>query len=96
MTDMDRLVAIEGGGDWADASVDYLIVPDGVDIEEEKVKRRKWYRDVYCPAYRVFREHCHDQTYRPEYSSLAEWLIRHCGARLAEVGVDLEVAYDGP
>lgn len=34
-----KIWAICGGADWYDASVDYLILPDGMDIEVERKKR---------------------------------------------------------
>lgn len=32
---MTKITAIESGGDWADASVNYLILPDGMIFEEQ-------------------------------------------------------------
>lgn len=39
-----RIVAIFGGGDWYDASVDYLVVPAGMDLDAEKEAHSKWWR----------------------------------------------------
>lgn len=47
---MSKITAIHGGGDWADASADYLIVPESVNIENEKILWRDWYHKVYCPS----------------------------------------------
>ena len=71
-----ELVAIEGGGDWADASVDYLVVPLGVDIKTEENKRQK---------YIVIRNKRRDWDWmlnKYPYLSLSAWLIKHCGARV--------------
>ena len=94
-----RLVAIHGGGDWADASAEYLIVPPGVNLEAEYEARKVWYRDTYCPAYRAWqdgegRKHWDDPTRErsPEYLSFFQWLIRHCGAR--EATDEIEVFED--
>lgn len=43
-----RLVAILGGGDWADASVDHMALPDGMDPEAMRAKYEDWYRNSYC------------------------------------------------
>lgn len=45
-----RIVAIMGGGDWYDASVEHLIVPAEVNLQTEKDAYDKWYRDVYSGA----------------------------------------------
>jgi len=57
-----RLIAIMGG-DWLDASVDFLEIPDGMDIKEMKLKYDKWYKNEYNPN----RSHC-------KYLSLSEFL----------------------
>jgi hypothetical protein len=38
---MGKLVALISGGDWADASVQHLVLPDGMDLEVEKVEYLK-------------------------------------------------------
>ena len=43
-----RLVAIKGGGDWMDASVDHLNVPEDMDLDAEHKAWRKWYNEEYC------------------------------------------------
>ena len=64
---MGRIVAILGGGDWVDASVEHLVIPDGMDLEKEKAAYDKWYRDEYYPG-------------KSEYVNFAGWL-RQRGAR---------------
>lgn len=63
---MAKIYAICCGGDWADASVDHLILPDGMDIEKESELREKWLREEYHPKTRK-----DDQ---PQYKSLTDWL----------------------
>lgn len=69
---MTKITALHGGGDWADASAQYLVLPDGLDIEAEAAKRNTWYRNEYCPALRSGKS--------IEYLSLYDWLKR-AGAR---------------
>jgi hypothetical protein len=64
---MSRTVAILGGGDWADASVEHLEVRDGVSLEEEKAKWNIWYRDTYCPSLKTGP--------RIRFLGFAQWLI---------------------
>ena len=33
-----KITAIHGGGDWCDASAEYLILPPGMDIEKEALE----------------------------------------------------------
>ena len=40
----EKLIAIHGGGDWADASAEYLIVPKTLNISEEMERYNNWYR----------------------------------------------------
>ena len=80
MNNGEKLVAIMGGGDWTDASVFHLVIPVGVNLEEEKAKRGKWYREEYCPALRA--------NQRPIYSTFSEWLIKNCGAKKATAEIE--------
>lgn len=70
-----KLVAIMGGGDWVDASIQHILVNDDVDLEAEKVVRETWYQKEYLPALRVKQN--------PIYYSFVEWLINRQLARLA-------------
>ena len=71
---MSKLVAVMGGRDWCDASVTHIVVPDGMDLDEEKKQYEKWYDEVYVP-----RLHSRDSV---GYMSLPEWL-KSRGARQA-------------
>ena len=44
-----RDIAICGGGDWFDASVDMIRLPEHVDIEQANKEYRKWLKEVYWP-----------------------------------------------
>lgn len=66
------ITAIHGGGDWHDASADYLVLPSEVNYAAEERNWREWYRATYCPALRRG-EH-------PVYLTLIEWL-KQLGAR---------------
>ena len=67
-----KITAIYGGGDWADASVDHLVVPDDVSVDEQKKEWWNWYNTAYCPAVRSGEN--------PKYVGLVEWLVK-LGAR---------------
>lgn len=68
-----RLVAILEGGDWYDASVDHLVVPEALDVEQAQRDYDKWYREEYCPSLKA--------DMRLECMSFTDWLITRCGSR---------------
>jgi len=47
---MSKITAIFGGGDWADASVEHIVLPKEMDINRERELYKKWYYGEYCPA----------------------------------------------
>lgn len=61
-----KITAIHSGVDWADASAEYLILPDGMDFEVEMRAREKWYEDVYRPSFRAGK--------KLDYVSPTDWL----------------------
>ncbi len=63
-----RLFAIMGGGDWADASVDHVLIPEGMDLDAEKLAHDEWYRRVYVPG-------LNGEIPKVEYLSLVGWLL---------------------
>lgn len=71
---MSKITAIHGGGDWYDASVDYLVVPEGTDLDEENEKYQKWYREVYCSEAR-------SRLPSIQYMTFGQWLRENCNAR---------------
>jgi hypothetical protein len=82
---MAKIWAICGGGDWADASVDHIILPEGVTMEEMETGHR-----VYSLARdEAIRSKSKvvgwwvvnmDKAEIPKYISLVDWALSH-GAR---------------
>jgi len=46
-----KTVALLGGYDWADASVDILDIPDDMDIDAVRKEWQEWYNTVYRPSH---------------------------------------------
>ncbi len=88
-----RLVAVLGGGDWADASVDHLVIPVGVDLEAAKQAYQQWYREVYCTQPNMYVHAGVPDPDRIEYLTFTAWLQTHHGAREATES-DIEVFQD--
>ena len=44
---MTKITAIHSGGDWNDASAEYLILPPGMKIDDEKKAWQEWYIKLY-------------------------------------------------
>lgn len=74
----ERVVAILGGGDWYDASIEHLMVPHDVVLKAVYEEWRLWYRNDYMPQLRD------DSRDDPVYISFSRWLQIHHGAREAE------------
>jgi hypothetical protein len=66
---MAKITAILSGGDWYDASVVHLILPDDMDIDAQKKEWDDWYDNVYRPRRR-----------EEKFITFTSWLIEH-GAR---------------
>ena len=81
---MAKITAVEGGGDWADASVEYLVLPEGCDATQALEDWRIWYNKQYKPAFREGK--------KPKYLTFVEWLIAE-GAR-EPTDEELEVVSD--
>lgn len=47
-----KTVVLLGGGDWTDASVDLLDIPEDMDVEVIKNEWRTWYNVEYLPKFR--------------------------------------------
>jgi len=78
----DKLVAILSGGDWYDASVTHLVMPEKVDLNEAKKAWDKWYRQIYCKSKQS-----------ADYFCFSTWLIKNYGARDA-TEKDVEIFED--
>lgn len=72
----ERIVLICDGGDWTDASFDDLMVPEDMDLEEEKKLWRSWYEGEYLPELHAER--------KPKFRSLVDFLCEK-GAREANL-----------
>lgn len=88
---MERL-AILGGRDWVDASVDFVNVPDGFDLdkarsaykafaEENGAKTRAWYKRN--PNWNKGEKNPNDPY--PSYKTFVEWLLEFGGASESDV-----------
>lgn len=82
MSETPRFVAIEGGYDWYDASVDYLVVPADLDLGQAKADYREW---------RKADPHLSFPEWLDQYLSFSEWLVEFRGARAAD---EIEVFQD--
>lgn len=65
----DKIIAICSGGDWADASVEHLILPKGVSLDEEYADYQDWYQNEFMVR------RCNGENV--EYMSLVDWLRKH-------------------
>ena len=76
---MRRIIAIYGGGDWADASVEHIEASDGLDLRQEQDLYDEWYFLIYCnEKNKVWPKII-------EYESFADWLISRNKAKLADI-----------
>lgn len=85
------LFAILSGGDWADASVEHLLIPDGTNLDQERANREVWYQEEYLPKLRDWhskhQERNPDDSYvnpPPNYFTFSDWLLKR-GAKIADV-----------
>mgnify|MGYP006340211023 CR=1 FL=1 len=74
---MTKIYAIHSGGDWTDASAEYVVLPPVMDIKAEHVAYREWYENVFQKNRRI------------GYLAFNEWLLSR-GAREPEES-ELEV-----
>ena len=79
---MTRLVAIHGGGDWYDASADYVVLLVEADTDELWKEYRQWYWN-------------RGKTHQEKYLNFPEWLVEKGHARKADES-DIEIFSDGP
>lgn len=71
-----KILAIYGGCDWYDASVEHLVIPNGteIDVKEEKAKYDRWYEEIYCNR---------ASSADVKYITFSEWLVRETKVRKA-------------
>ena len=70
-----RIIAIQGGCDWGDASCDHLVVPLDVDLEAAAKDWNRWYKEQYCM---IFED---PKAKRLKFLNFPNWLVEHHGAR---------------
>ena len=82
---MTKIYAIIAGGDWADASVDFVVGEDGFDLEKEKQAhaeydraRDKEIRELHNRNMFYIRQD--GDGVRP-YINLRDWLLSHGGRK---------------
>ncbi len=66
-----KIHALKSGGDWADASMVHVVLPEGVDIDEAHAEWREWYATEYLPL----------RMDSPVYMNFGEFLCKRKGAR---------------
>lgn len=89
---MSRLVAILSGGDWTDARVSHVKIPDSMNLKEEKQRYDHWYQTVYQPAHETFWKSFWGKSKTipaPQFFTFVEWL-HFRGVTLA-TDLDIEV-----
>lgn len=64
-----KIIAIMGGGDWFGASVDYIEIPENMDLGDMKNRYDAWYNDEYCSQYRAGK--------KPVYKTFTSYLLEH-------------------
>lgn len=85
---MSRLIAIHGG-DWADASANYVNVPDELNMEQVHKEYRYWVNNSYEAA----RQDAYDRRKEfprvpiPKFYTFTEWLIHTGRATEAEIEI---------
>lgn len=62
-----KMIAIKGGGEWNDASVDHIVGPLDLNLENANKEYRKWYEEIYLPT----------RTAKTQYLDFASWLIKN-------------------
>lgn len=71
---MKKVTAIIGGCDWTDASVEYLVVNEDVNLKEKnKEYKEQWYWKEYFPVLKTEN--------KIPFMDFAEWLINKGFAR---------------
>lgn len=64
---MKKLIAILGGGDWNDASVEHIVLDTDTPLEELKKDWDKWYEKTYLPLFHKNKQ--------PKFQTFGEWLV---------------------
>jgi hypothetical protein len=62
-------VAILSGGDWNDASVNHILAPKDLNIDEAHAEYSIWYKEIYCAP--------ENKTRHIRYLTFNEWLVQN-------------------
>ena len=73
-TRKQKIIAIMGGGDWVDASVNHIVPLGDFSMEELEIKYKNWYNTIYLPTVKEVKNTLN-------YKSIDEWLIENNFAR---------------
>lgn len=66
---MTTITAIHSGEDWYDASANYVVLPEGMDVQAENKAYYNWLHNVYRPKGTI------------PFRTFSQWLIDFRGAR---------------
>jgi hypothetical protein len=80
MKDSEIVLAILGGGDWYDASVEHYVIHREVDMAEEKAKYDRWKKEVQGPLWKKWRENG-GKPPCPNFVHFTDWLLETGTAR---------------
>ena len=72
------IIAIHGGGDWYDASAQYVVMLNGAKVEEEKLAYENWYKNIYVERYTRLRGNLGELNFKdtncPPYRDLVKFM----------------------
>ena len=74
---MSKIVAIMGGGDWTDASVEFIEISNNVDLKALYKDYNNWVKDVYW-KYK-------DTDKQVSYMPFINWLIKYTNIKEADI-----------
>jgi hypothetical protein len=99
-----RIVALLGGGNWADASVSHILVPSDVNLTEAADRYNREVRESYFEKIRTWKT-CEVRRLRgiidpscegvvaPKWVSFSEFLVENCGAG-SPINEEVEVFWE--
>jgi hypothetical protein len=76
MKDSEVVLAVLGGGDWYDASVEHYVVSRSVDMDKEMDKYKRWRRNVQDPLFEKWKEGGRKPPY-PDFLHFTDWLLQN-------------------
>jgi len=73
---MTKLTALTFDDEWTNTDVDYLFIPDIMNLDEQKELWRKWYIDEYYPLPYADK--------KLKYVNFVQWLINNGAQRATD------------